>query len=183
MAIWGFTIGKFHPGLASLFLQELILTFYIEHKPILLRAILSNHSRMGAHSDIIVYLRSGIIYEYRWGHQGIRPFSMPLPMGCPDCGCLQAWKPFKWKKYAIPETAMVHCATMVETVSEDGRSMVAPCTGKVSLQLAGIHRVTSAGMSGAGEWFGRYVHGSNAQKPLQWTYREGLLSGDVGIIL
>jgi hypothetical protein len=170
--IWGFKVPRFHPSIANLFLQELILAFFVERRPAILSSVLGNHVRLGAHSDIIVYLKNGIIYEYRWGHERTRPFGIYLPMGCPKCGCLQSWKPLKWTGPKIAQSAIVYCSTKLEEGGD--------CVGTVTLDLSGLHRVTKRGLDAGGEWYGSYVNRRDETHPLWWSYKEGVLTGDVG---
>jgi hypothetical protein len=176
-AIWGFTIPRFHPNLASLFLQELVMTIYIDRRPSLVGAILGNHTRLGSHSDIIVYTRNKLVYEYRWGHESVRPFGVSLPMGCPDCGRLRTWKPATSVGLTIPASASVQCGGKTKVSDGDKRRN---CSGTIALQLSGTHRVTKRGTGATGEWYGKYLGGSNARHPLWWSYKEGILSADVG---
>jgi hypothetical protein len=172
-------VGRFHPDQACLFLQELVLTLYIERRPALVAAILSNHPRLGSHSNIIVYLRNGIIYEYRWGHEHIRPFSMSLPLSCKTCGCLQQWNPPKPKAKSIPKVLVVPCGGKAEKLIGEETVMTA-CSNEITLRLNGIHRLGKRTTGEArGEWFGRYIGHIKADKPIWWSYDDrGILLAD-----
>jgi hypothetical protein len=178
-AVWGFTTERFHPDIACLFLQELVVTFYIDRRPAVFPNILSNHARLGSHSHIIVYLCNGVIYEYRWGHDSIRPFSMPLPLSCTTCGCLQKWKPTKSTQ--ILESVPVYCGGLMEAVIQ-GKSTVTGCTNKLFLDLKGIHCVPTGKQGGGarGYWYGKYVGQTKAKYPLRWSYDDAdVLSGKI----
>jgi hypothetical protein len=101
-------------------------------------------------------------------------------MGCPGCGRLLSWAPLKSVGGVIPASATVCCTGTVETTSKEGQTIRTPCTGKVPLKLSGIHQVTKRGVNATGEWFGKYVGHVKAKKPLWWSYKDGVLSGDVG---
>jgi hypothetical protein len=145
-AIWGFKVPRFHPSIANLFLQELVLTFFVECCPAILSVVLSNHVHLGAHSDIIIYLKNGIVYEYCWGHKKMCPFGIYLPMGRPKCSCLQSWKPLKWAGLKIAQSAIVYCSTKLQKGKD--------CVGAVTLDLSGLHHVTKWGLDAGGEWYG-----------------------------
>jgi hypothetical protein len=153
------------------------MTIYIDRRPSLVGAILGNHTCLGSHSDIIVYTRNKLVYEYRWGHEGVRPFGVSLPMGCPDCGRLRTWKPAASVGLAIPALASVRCGGKIKVSDGD---KLKNCSGAITLQLAGTHCVTKQGKSATGEWYGKYLGGSNARYPLWWSYKEGILSAEVG---
>jgi hypothetical protein len=180
--IWGFTVPKFHPDIASLFLQELILTFYVECQPALMVPILSNHTRLGSHSHIIVYLRNKIIYEYRWGHKGIRPFSMSLPFSCPKCGRLQYWKPYNSTERTIPVSVEIYCRgkNVTEAQNKAVEGVERPCPGQVTLRPTGIHRVSKSRGDATGEWYGKYIGRISGKGPLWWSYDSaGVLSATI----
>jgi hypothetical protein len=59
------------------------MTIYIDRHPSLVGTILGNHTHLGSHSDIIIYMRNKLVYEYQWGNEGVRPFGVSLPMGVP----------------------------------------------------------------------------------------------------
>jgi hypothetical protein len=78
---------------------------------------------------------------------------------------------------AIPASASVHCVGKPKVSDGDKQRK---CSGTITLQLSGIHRVTKRGKGATGEWYGKYLEGSNTRYPLWWSYKEGVLSADVG---
>jgi hypothetical protein len=161
-AIWGFASFDLHPNLTGLFLQSLILAFYVKLRPALLENLLRESVELGTHSSIIVYLRKGGIYEYLWAHPVARPLGVVLPQNCSSCGRLESWAIPKLAIASLPTTATISCAK---------------CSNAFSCSISALCRVTAKSRDASGEWFAQCLDGPNAIKSFKWSYVGGVLTG------
>lgn len=56
-----------------------------------LGSILRDHQELGAHTDVVEFLRNETI-TYRWTHHGSRPMGFELINQCTTCRRLKPWK-------------------------------------------------------------------------------------------
>jgi hypothetical protein len=85
-------------------------------------------------------------------------------------GLPEVWLPSKLE--AIEMDQSKDCSTKLEEGGD--------CVGMVTLDLSGLHCITKRGLDVGGEWYGSYVNHRDEKHPLWWSYKEGVLMGDVG---
>jgi hypothetical protein len=88
-SIWAFEATDFFPHLVNTFMQDVFIHHFITRRGGDMSGILSDHSALGAHTNI-VHLCEGKIMTYIWSHPVNRPFGKTSPMQC-TCGTLRPW--------------------------------------------------------------------------------------------
>ncbi|KAF8968065.1 hypothetical protein BDZ97DRAFT_1655612, partial [Flammula alnicola] len=89
--IVAFTQADFQMTFAASFILSVAEKFFILSKT-QFKAIMRDHPVLGAHTHIVVF-EPKTTTRYIWSHLGIRPFGNDIPVQCPRCKSLKAWKP------------------------------------------------------------------------------------------
>ncbi|KAJ6448240.1 hypothetical protein C8R47DRAFT_1231120 [Mycena vitilis] len=88
----GFTISRFIPTAAHTFLQDTVMSFFIQGHVKKFPQILASHYELGIHTDVIVYFQNASVYRYAWTHPHLRPYGHPAPHQCPQCKALASFE-------------------------------------------------------------------------------------------
>ena len=89
----GYSEKQFYPHLATSFQMKLCQKLFIECFSVLraVPGILTEEEGLGAHASVIV-AHSKIGIRYFWCHNQIRPFGDAIPLQCPNCMVVRAFK-------------------------------------------------------------------------------------------
>ncbi|KAJ7607035.1 hypothetical protein DFH06DRAFT_1347701 [Mycena polygramma] len=99
----GFTISRFIPTAAHTFLQDTVMSFFIQGHVKKFPQILASHYELGIHTDVIVYFQNASVYRYAWTHPHLRPYGHPAPHQCPQCKALAS---FEVRTHTASEVAL-----------------------------------------------------------------------------
>ncbi|KAJ6504312.1 hypothetical protein C8R47DRAFT_1067236 [Mycena vitilis] len=88
----GFTISRFIPTAAHTFLQDTVMSFFVQGHVKKFHQILASHYELGIHTDVIVYFQNASVYRYAWTHPHLRPYGHPAPHQCPQCKALSSFE-------------------------------------------------------------------------------------------
>ncbi|KAJ7506442.1 hypothetical protein B0H11DRAFT_2219809 [Mycena galericulata] len=94
---FGFTVPKFLPAAAGLFVQEVVDAFCISH-----------HAKS--------------VYRYVWTNPTTRPYGKPVPLQCPQCGALRSWAISKY----TADVVILQCKNAANQEAADFRPLVRP---------------------------------------------------------
>jgi hypothetical protein len=94
-----FTAVRFQPNFATHLLiafaeQVLIESYHIAHA---FPHMLGQSNKLGCHTDVILLMTDTLAgnisaIKYFWTHIDYRPWGYRMPVQCPDCGCVDAWR-------------------------------------------------------------------------------------------
>ncbi|KAJ7128173.1 hypothetical protein C8R43DRAFT_1134462 [Mycena crocata] len=155
----GFGVGKFLPGTGATFLQETVLSLFVNPGAQKFSHLLANHGALGQHTDIILYQAAkeggetyALVYEYSWTHPIRKPFGQIPPAQCPNCGRIKAWELLEFTEDLIRQGCK-YC----KEVAEYERSACRLLKGSWKQQF------NKRGTEGA--WVGRWLRGRLATAP------------------
>jgi hypothetical protein len=127
----------------------------------MLDVLLHREPDMGLHTNVVVYLRNGLVWEYKWTHPIRQPHGCVLPVNCPDCCVIEPW--------GKPEV-YGSCVTFSCTAE--------PCKHSLSFEVPKMFPITRFMKNDrAGQWFGGYKIQLNADQPVRWSYEDEVLVG------
>ncbi|KAJ7148977.1 hypothetical protein C8R43DRAFT_1128741 [Mycena crocata] len=155
----GFSVAKFLPGTGATFLQETVLSLFINPGAQKFSHLLANHGALGQHTDIVLYQGAkeagtthAHVYEYSWTHPIRKPFGQTPPAQCPKCGRIKVWDLLQFT-----EDLIRHGCRYCDEVSEY------KCSSCRLIKGAWRDQFNQRGPEGA--WVGRWIRGQTAAAP------------------
>ncbi|KAF8954381.1 hypothetical protein BDZ97DRAFT_1766290 [Flammula alnicola] len=142
-----FTQADFQMTFAASFILSVAEKFFILSKT-QFKVIMHDHLVLGAHMHIVVF-KPKTITRYIWSHLRIQLFSNDIPVQCPRCKSLKAWKPT-----ATPDGKIKHSCSGNECKSFVEYSMPSHASWVTGARLShgdGGHWMVQANQAGVSD--------------------------------
>ncbi|KAJ7082619.1 hypothetical protein C8R43DRAFT_1141411 [Mycena crocata] len=144
----GFSVAKFLPGTGATFLQEVVMSLFVNPGAQKFPHLLAKHTGLGQHTDIILYQKASV-YEFSWTHPIRKPFGYSPAPQCPNCHCVKQWM------------LSQNCEQLIVLKCKSCEHMVEFTRGHLQLLIGKWSKESRVD----GLWMGRWLQGPTATSP------------------